>query len=282
MEEVSGARHAGVRLVAPVGAADHGGIGLMRNEVTATPTVRGGVVATWPRRAGEAVPPIARLIREHDARCRAGRRSALWRASARPSGLAARRHRRRLIGRSLPEAVADRVDTALVPSRIAGANYDPATAGSTPVSGYPETTAPPGRSGRCAQRRTRSYDYGFDNFAGFPNTHDAGIVVLDQSIRMPRIRALAAVGAIEACATAGGRRRSPPRRSGSGLSLPPLANSAVATSRSARAVVETPCRPTERRSGGRTMTSNLQTRVGDGAGAPAPGSVKRESTASGT
>ena len=26
------------------------------------------------------------------------------------------------------------------------------------------------------------YNYGFDNFAGFPNTHDIGLVILDQPI----------------------------------------------------------------------------------------------------
>ena len=28
-------------------------------------------------------------------------------------------------------------------------------------------------------------NYGFANFAGFPNTHDAGLVILDQPIMLP-------------------------------------------------------------------------------------------------
>jgi hypothetical protein len=55
----------------------------------------------------------------------------------------------------------------------AGANYDPVTE-VDPVSGYPET------GGITAHTL---YDYGFDNFAGFPNNHDVGLVILDAPVQ---------------------------------------------------------------------------------------------------
>jgi hypothetical protein len=55
----------------------------------------------------------------------------------------------------------------------AGANYDPAT-GVDPVSGYPET------GGITAHTL---YSYGFNNFAGFPNTLDVGLVILDAPVQ---------------------------------------------------------------------------------------------------
>jgi len=55
----------------------------------------------------------------------------------------------------------------------AGANYDPAT-GVDPVSGYPET------GGITA---STLYSYGFANFAGFPNTLDVGLVILDAPVQ---------------------------------------------------------------------------------------------------
>jgi secreted trypsin-like serine protease len=60
----------------------------------------------------------------------------------------------------------------------AGANFDPATQ-HDPVTGYPDTCI----SGDplCVTGH-RIYDYGFNNFVGFPDTHDAGIVLLDVAI----------------------------------------------------------------------------------------------------
>lgn len=62
----------------------------------------------------------------------------------------------------------------------AGANYDP-TLGYDPVTGYPEFCAA-GTEGTLCATSNELYNYGFANFAGFPNTHDAGLVILDQSI----------------------------------------------------------------------------------------------------
>jgi hypothetical protein len=78
----------------------------------------------------------------------------------------------------------------------AGANYDPAT-GVDPVSGYPET------GGITAHTL---YSYGFDNFAGFPNTLDVGLVILDAPVQTvyPNIdtyAALAAAGTLDAYGT---------------------------------------------------------------------------------
>ena len=66
--------------------------------------------------------------------------------------------------------------------QFAGSNFDPVTQ-VDPVTGYPE---------RCNDgdplcvTGSGLYDYGFDNFAGFPNIRDAGIVVLDDPITFER------------------------------------------------------------------------------------------------
>jgi hypothetical protein len=78
----------------------------------------------------------------------------------------------------------------------AGANFDPAT-GVDPVSGYPET------GGITAHTL---YTYGFNNFAGFPNTLDVGLVILDAPVQTvyPNIdtyASLAAAGTLDAYGT---------------------------------------------------------------------------------
>ena len=55
----------------------------------------------------------------------------------------------------------------------AGANYNPET-GVDPISGYPET------GGITA---STLYSYGFADFAGFPNTSDVGLVILDAPVQ---------------------------------------------------------------------------------------------------
>jgi hypothetical protein len=84
----------------------------------------------------------------------------------------------------------------------AGANYDPATQ-VDPVSGYPETCAP-GTLGVLCATSDELYNYGFDDFASFPDTHDAGIVILDQPIQLSEYGALAAPGSLDRLATARG------------------------------------------------------------------------------
>ena len=76
----------------------------------------------------------------------------------------------------------------------AGANYDPATQ-LDPKSGYPETCAGSTLGVTCATA-TEMYNYGFDNFAGFPNTRDAGLVILDQPITVAKYATLAPAGTL--------------------------------------------------------------------------------------
>jgi hypothetical protein len=64
----------------------------------------------------------------------------------------------------------------------AGANFDPATQ-QDPVTGYPDECAVAGDP-LCVTGQ-ELHDYGFDNFVGFPNTRDAGIIVLDEPVSFP-------------------------------------------------------------------------------------------------
>ena len=62
----------------------------------------------------------------------------------------------------------------------AGARCDPVTQ-HDPVTGYPDECAA-GTLGSLWAESHVMYNNGFDNFAGFPNTHDVGLVILDQRI----------------------------------------------------------------------------------------------------
>jgi len=77
----------------------------------------------------------------------------------------------------------------------AGAHFDPAT-GVDPVTGYPETCASGTRGVVCATAK-RIYNYGFANFAGFPNTRDVGVVILDQKIKLAEYGKLPQVGVLD-------------------------------------------------------------------------------------
>ena len=74
----------------------------------------------------------------------------------------------------------------------AGVNYDPVTQ-HDPVSGYPDECAP-GTLGVVCAESTEMYNYGFDDFVGFPDTKDAGIVILDQPITVAKYATVARVG----------------------------------------------------------------------------------------
>jgi len=86
----------------------------------------------------------------------------------------------------------------------AGAHFDPAL-GYDPVTGYPEYCAA-GTLGSLCATSDELYNYGFANFAGFPNTHDTGLVILDQPISMPEYGVLAAAGALDDLGTARGQK----------------------------------------------------------------------------
>ena len=97
----------------------------------------------------------------------------------------------------------------------AGAHYDPATE-LDPISGYPETCAA-GTLGSLCATSDELYNYGFADFEGFPNTHDVGLVILDQEIAMPEYGALAAAGTLDHLATRRGQQELTFTASGYGL-----------------------------------------------------------------
>lgn len=98
----------------------------------------------------------------------------------------------------------------------AGAGYDPAL-GEDPITGYPNTCAP-GTEGTLCATSDELYNFGFDNFAGFPNIHDVGLVILDQPIALPEYGQLPAGDELSDLATARGRKDTIFTVSGYGLS----------------------------------------------------------------
>jgi hypothetical protein len=107
----------------------------------------------------------------------------------------------------------------------AGANFNPAT-GVDPVSGYPETCASGTRGVVCATAK-RIYNFGFANFAGFPNTRDVGVVILDQKIQLSEYGKLPKAGALDDLATARGTLDTVFTVSGYGLTLSVQEHSAL-------------------------------------------------------
>jgi hypothetical protein len=98
----------------------------------------------------------------------------------------------------------------------AGANYDPETQ-LDPVSGYPEYCAK-GTLGKTCATSGELYNYGFDDFESFPDTHDAGLVILDQPIKLAEYGALAAPGTLDTLAEQQGKQEITFTSSGYGLS----------------------------------------------------------------
>jgi hypothetical protein len=91
----------------------------------------------------------------------------------------------------------------------AGANLDPVL-GYDPVTGYPDTC--------LTQPCTTSdelYNYGYP--AGFPNTKDIGLIILDEPIVLPEYGTLAAPGSLDTLATRRGRQNLTFTVSGYGL-----------------------------------------------------------------
>jgi secreted trypsin-like serine protease len=99
-------------------------------------------------------------------------------------------------------------DAVAVSARIwfrqdAGARFD---GNRDPLTGYPD---------KCIDDRTvaldacetshEMYNYGFDNFAGFPNHRDVGVVILDRAVVLPSYATLADVGTIDAINTSKGK-----------------------------------------------------------------------------
>lgn len=85
----------------------------------------------------------------------------------------------------------------------AGVNYD-AALGYDPTTGYPEYCAGGPDDPFCADS-TQGKIYNYGN-TGFPNTHDAGLVILDKPITVAEYGVLAEAGALDDLATARGKK----------------------------------------------------------------------------
>lgn len=96
----------------------------------------------------------------------------------------------------------------------AGVNYDPATQ-HDPVTGYPDTCAA-GTLGTLCATSDELYNYGYP--AGFPDTHDVGLVILDQAINPGEYGVLAGAGTLDNLATRRGQQELTFTVSGYGLS----------------------------------------------------------------
>jgi secreted trypsin-like serine protease len=100
-----------------------------------------------------------------------------------------------------------------------GSHYDPTTQHDN-VTGYPDScvgTMGNGLGDWCAESSTM-FNYGFDNFAGFPNIHDVGIVILDQAIEEPEYATLASANTVDTLFNKKGVQDVTMRVSGYGLS----------------------------------------------------------------
>ena len=107
----------------------------------------------------------------------------------------------------------------------AGVYYDPATQ-RDPISGYPDICAKRTLGKLCATSH-QIFNYGFDNFAGFPDIHDAGLVILDQAIAMPEYGVLPTAGLLDDLSTARGTEDTVFTVSGYGLSYSTSLNSVL-------------------------------------------------------
>jgi hypothetical protein len=96
----------------------------------------------------------------------------------------------------------------------AGALYSAAN-GEDPVTGYPNRCKEPAL---CAEADVM-YNYGFDNFAGFPNTHDVGVVILNKPMTDLGFGHLAKAGALDSLDSAKGVQDKDFRVSGYGISF---------------------------------------------------------------
>lgn len=98
-----------------------------------------------------------------------------------------------------------------------GKAYDPATQLDA-SSGYPEFCGPQAPLGTLCATSEEMYNYGFANFAGFPDTKDTGIIILDQPIELDEYGSLADVGTLNDLVKARGTKDVWFRISGYGLS----------------------------------------------------------------
>lgn len=106
----------------------------------------------------------------------------------------------------------------------AGAHYDPVTQ-LDPISGYPEYCAA-GTLGTLCATSSAIYNFDFTNLT-LPDTHDVGLVILDQPIDLSEYGQLPAAGALDNLGTARGTKGTVFTVSGYGLSYRTQAHSAV-------------------------------------------------------
>jgi secreted trypsin-like serine protease len=99
----------------------------------------------------------------------------------------------------------------------AGVNFDPATEQDL-VTGYPNYCAA-GTLGTLCAESDLMFNYGFNNFAGFPNIHDIGIVILNQPITGLGHATLAPDATLDALIKARGTQDTTFTVSGYGLSF---------------------------------------------------------------
>jgi secreted trypsin-like serine protease len=83
-----------------------------------------------------------------------------------------------------------------------GGAFDPVTGAEDPNTGYPNRCLE--GDPLCAES-TLLFDFGFDNFAGFPNIHDVGLIILpeDQAVDLPEYGQLAEAGFLDSLAAQG-------------------------------------------------------------------------------
>lgn len=99
-----------------------------------------------------------------------------------------------------------------------GGAFNPPTVPEDPNTGYPN---------RCLEgdplcvESTLLFDFGFDDFAGFPNIHDVGLIILpeDQAVSLPEYGQLAEPGFLDSLATRRGLQEVTFTVSGYGVSL---------------------------------------------------------------
>lgn len=86
-----------------------------------------------------------------------------------------------------------------------GGAFNPPSVPEDPNTGYPNRCLP--GDPLCVES-TQLFDYGFDDFAGFPNNRDAGLIILPASdpIVLPEYGQLASAGYLDSLASKRGRQ----------------------------------------------------------------------------
>jgi hypothetical protein len=99
-----------------------------------------------------------------------------------------------------------------------GGAFNPPTVPEDPNTGYPNRCLP--GDPLCVES-TLLFDFGFNDFAGFPNTHDAGLIILPASdpIVLPEYGQLAEPGFLDPLVTQRGRQDLTITVTGYGVSL---------------------------------------------------------------